>query len=139
MLQFFNIISGNKDTMASYHGTITEFSGIAGDWEAYMEQLKSYFVANDITVVQLMNRRVNVIGVEGSIILTSVCTESVCHSHKKGHLPKKWHQRNKSGIRKSPHSRSTHHIGTESTDTDKEAEDDVYTMFTISSSKQGPI
>ena len=55
--------------MASYHETITEFSEIAGDWR-HMEQLKSYFVANDtITIMQLMNRRVNVIGVEGSIIL----------------------------------------------------------------------
>ena len=35
--------------MASHHGTITEFSGISEDWEAYMEQLESYFVANDIT------------------------------------------------------------------------------------------
>ena len=35
--------------MASHHGSITEFSGIAEDWEAYMEQLESYFVANDIT------------------------------------------------------------------------------------------
>ena len=106
-----------------------------------MKQLKSCFMANDIiTVVQLMNRRVNVIGVEGSITFTSVRTESVCHKHKKkGHLPKKWHQRNKSGRHKSPHSRSTHHIGAESTDTDKEAEDNVYTMFTIPSSKQDPI
>ena len=35
--------------MASHHGTIAEFSGIAKDWEAYMEQLESYFMANDIT------------------------------------------------------------------------------------------
>ena len=35
--------------MASHHGTSAEFSGIAEDWEAYMEQLESYFVANDIT------------------------------------------------------------------------------------------
>ena len=35
-----------------------------------------------------------------------------------------------------PHSNSTHHIGTESTDTDKEAKGGVYTMFTILSSKQ---
>ena len=35
--------------MASHHGTVAEFSGIAEDWEAYMEQLESYFVANDIT------------------------------------------------------------------------------------------
>ena len=38
--------------MASHHGTITEFSGIAEDWEAYMEQLESYFVANDITAAE---------------------------------------------------------------------------------------
>ena len=37
--------------MASHHGTITEVLGIAEDWEAYMEQLESYFVANDITTV----------------------------------------------------------------------------------------
>ena len=35
--------------MASNHGQITEFSGNADDWEAYIEQLESYFVANDIT------------------------------------------------------------------------------------------
>ena len=35
--------------MVSHYGTITEFSGITEDWEAYMEQLESYFVANDIT------------------------------------------------------------------------------------------
>ena len=33
--------------MANHHGSITEFSGIAEDWEAYMEQLESYFMAND--------------------------------------------------------------------------------------------
>ena len=35
--------------MASHQGTIADFSGIAEDWEAYMEQLESYFMANDIT------------------------------------------------------------------------------------------
>ena len=35
--------------MASNHGQVTEFSCIADDWEAYVEQLESYFVANDIT------------------------------------------------------------------------------------------
>ena len=35
--------------MASHHGTIAEFSGITEDWEAYMEQLESYFVTNNIT------------------------------------------------------------------------------------------
>ena len=34
--------------MASHDGQITEFSGNADDWEAYIEQLESYFVANDI-------------------------------------------------------------------------------------------
>ena len=34
--------------MASNHGQITEFSGNADNWEAYVEQLESYFVANDI-------------------------------------------------------------------------------------------
>jgi len=37
--------------MASHHGQITEFSDNAGDWEAYTEQLESYFVANDIESV----------------------------------------------------------------------------------------
>ena len=35
--------------MASHYGAIAKFSGIAEDWEVYMEQLESYFVANDIT------------------------------------------------------------------------------------------
>ena len=35
--------------MASNHGQVTEFSGNADDWEAYVKQLESYFVANDIT------------------------------------------------------------------------------------------
>ena len=35
--------------MASNHGQITEFSGNADDWEAYIEQLERYFVVNDIT------------------------------------------------------------------------------------------
>ena len=35
--------------MASNHGQITEFSGNADDWEAYIEQLENYFVVNDIT------------------------------------------------------------------------------------------
>ena len=66
--------------------------------------------------------------------------ESVCHNcKKKGHLAKRCHQRDKSGTRKSPHPKSTHHIGTEPTDTEKEAEDGVYTMFTVPSSKQDPI
>ena len=52
---------------------------------------------------------------------------------KKGHLAKKCHQHNKTGTCKLPHSKSTYHIGT---DTDKEAEDCVYTMFTIPSAKQ---
>ena len=34
--------------MATHHGTITEFSGNSDDWEAYIEQLENYFVANDI-------------------------------------------------------------------------------------------
>jgi len=38
--------------MASHHGTITEFSGIAEDWEAYMKQLESYFVVNNITAAK---------------------------------------------------------------------------------------
>ena len=42
-------ISGDEDTMVSHCGTITEFSGIAEDWDAYVEQLESYFVASDIT------------------------------------------------------------------------------------------
>ena len=61
----------------------------------------------------------------------------MCHNcKKKGHLAKRCYQHDKSGTRKSSYSNSTHHIGTESTDTDKEAEDVVYTMFTIPSSKQ---
>ena len=35
--------------MARNHGLVTEFSGNADDWEAYIEQLESYFVVNDIT------------------------------------------------------------------------------------------
>ena len=35
--------------MASNHGQLIEFSGNADNWEAYVEQLESYFVANDIT------------------------------------------------------------------------------------------
>ena len=35
--------------MVSHHGTIAEFSGITEDWKAYMEQLESYFVTNNIT------------------------------------------------------------------------------------------
>ena len=66
--------------------------------------------------------------------------EFVCHNcKKKGYLAKRCHQCDKSGTRKSPHPKSTHHIGTESTDTKKEAEDGVYTMFTLPSSKQDPI
>ena len=34
--------------MARNHGLITEFLGNADDWEAYIEQLKSYFVTKDI-------------------------------------------------------------------------------------------
>ena len=34
--------------MAKQYGTISEFSGIAEDWKVYLEQLKSYFVANDV-------------------------------------------------------------------------------------------
>ena len=49
MWRFINIISGDEDAMASHHRTIAEFSGIADDWEMYMEQLESYFMANDIT------------------------------------------------------------------------------------------
>ena len=40
---------GDEDIMAKHHGTISEFLGVADDWEAYLEQLKSYFIANDIT------------------------------------------------------------------------------------------
>ena len=35
--------------MAKHHGTISEFSGVADNWEVYSEQLESYFVANDIS------------------------------------------------------------------------------------------
>ena len=49
MWQFLNIISSDEDTMTSHHGTITEFSEMAEDWEAYMERLEGYFMANDIT------------------------------------------------------------------------------------------
>ena len=38
--------------MTSHLGTITEFSEIAEDWEAYMEQLESYFVVNNITAAK---------------------------------------------------------------------------------------
>ena len=63
--------------------------------------------------------------------------DSVSHNcRKKGHLTKKCHQCDKLGIHKLPYSKSTHHIGTESTDTDKEAEDGIYVMFTIPSPKQ---
>ena len=66
--------------------------------------------------------------------------ESVCHNcKKKGHLVKRCHQHDKSETRKFPYSKSTHHIGTESTDTDKEAKDGVYTMFTVPTSKQDVI
>ena len=34
--------------MATHHGQITEFSGNSDDWEAYVEQLESYFEANEI-------------------------------------------------------------------------------------------
>ena len=34
--------------MANHHGQITEFSGNLDDWEAYIEQLENYFMANDI-------------------------------------------------------------------------------------------
>jgi len=37
-----------RSLMTSHHSQITEFSGNADDWEAYKEQLESYFVANDI-------------------------------------------------------------------------------------------
>ena len=75
---------------------------------------------------------------EGNITLTSVSTKnlyvtsikwvtwqrSITNSIKQGHACK------------STHFKSTHNIGT---DTDKEAEDCVHTMFTILSSKQDPI
>ena len=35
--------------MAASHGQLTMFSGNPDDWEAFIEQLESYFVANDIT------------------------------------------------------------------------------------------
>ena len=35
--------------MASNYGQVTEFSGNADDWEAYVAQLESYLVAHDIT------------------------------------------------------------------------------------------
>ena len=35
--------------MAASHGQLTTFSGNPDDWEAFIEQLESYFVANDIT------------------------------------------------------------------------------------------
>ena len=42
--------------MVRNHGLITEFSGNADDWEAYIEQLESYFVANDITTAAKKRR-----------------------------------------------------------------------------------
>ena len=47
--RYKHYISGDKESNASNHGLITEFSGNADDWEAYIEQLESYFMANDIT------------------------------------------------------------------------------------------
>ena len=35
--------------MATSHGQLTTFSGNPDDWEAFIEQLESYFAANDIT------------------------------------------------------------------------------------------
>lgn len=35
--------------MVSHHRSITEFSGITEDWATYMEQLESYFMANNVT------------------------------------------------------------------------------------------
>jgi len=35
--------------MATSNGQLTTFSGNPDDWEAFIEQLESYFVANDIT------------------------------------------------------------------------------------------
>ena len=35
--------------MATSHGQLTTFSGNPDDWEAFIEQLESYFVANEIT------------------------------------------------------------------------------------------
>ena len=37
--------------MENHHGQIIEFSGKSDDWEAYIEQLENYFVANDIDSV----------------------------------------------------------------------------------------
>ena len=34
--------------MANHHGQIIGFPDNLDDWEAYIEQLESYFVANDI-------------------------------------------------------------------------------------------
>ena len=36
-------------TMATSHGQLTTFSGNPDNWEAFIEQLESYFAANDIT------------------------------------------------------------------------------------------
>ena len=73
--------------------------------------------------MQLQTRRITVIGVEGNITLTSVSRKNLyVASVKKGHLAKKYHQHDKTGTRKLPHCKSTHHIDT---DTDKEAEDCV--------------
>ena len=37
--------------MASNHNQIIKFLGNADDWEAYVEQLVSYFVANGIATI----------------------------------------------------------------------------------------
>ena len=63
--------------------------------------------------LQLQIRRIIVIGVEGNITLTSVSTKNLyVASVKKGHLAKKCHKQDKTGTRKSLHSKSMHHIGT---------------------------
>ena len=60
--------------MASHHGTITEFSGIAEDWEAYMEQLESYFVANNITAAKKCAVLLSLCGTATYKIIRSVVT-----------------------------------------------------------------
>ena len=40
-----------RSLMASNHNQIIKFLGNADDWEAYVEQLVSYFVANGIATV----------------------------------------------------------------------------------------
>ena len=55
--------------MATSHGQLTTFSGNPDDWEAFIEQLESYFAANDITAA----------GKKRGILLSSCGTAAYKH------------------------------------------------------------